>query len=65
MMRLLIVALCAAAVPAMSQPLAAGREAVNLRGHPQDVYYYPAQSDRIATALFLPGDGGGAASQSK
>jgi pimeloyl-ACP methyl ester carboxylesterase len=58
MMRTLIIVLCLAAVPAFSQPLVAGRNTVDLRGQTQEIYYYPAKGDRLATALFLPGDGG-------
>lgn len=39
--------------------LAAGRNRLDLRGQPQDVYYYrPAQTAGKGAVLFLPGDGG-------
>jgi pimeloyl-ACP methyl ester carboxylesterase len=40
------------------QPLAPGKNSVVLRGHAQDVHYYPAASGRKGALLFLPGDGG-------
>jgi pimeloyl-ACP methyl ester carboxylesterase len=35
-----------------------GRNFIDIRGHAQDVYYYPARGAARGTVLFLPGDGG-------
>lgn len=49
-----------AAAPALSRSLAPGKNDVLLRGREQDVYYYPARNQVVASdpVLFLPGDGG-------
>ncbi len=40
------------------QSFAPGKNAVMLRGEPQDVYYHPVKGTKVGALLFLPGDGG-------
>lgn len=50
-----------AGLPLWAEAPVAGKNAVTVRGQPQDLYYFPAQSDSKppkGRILFAPGDGG-------
>jgi pimeloyl-ACP methyl ester carboxylesterase len=53
-----VIALSLLACSLWGQSLSTGKNALMLRGQPQEVHYYPALDRKAGTLLFLPGDGG-------
>ncbi len=59
MRRALALAALASAIVTGAERVQPGKNAYQLRGRQQDVYYYPAhQSQALGSVLFAPGDGG-------